>query len=98
MGNKRWNYKVLKNDRVYELLYSKRELLRIEVYDGSPHLKIQDGNELKTLGRIRKNLFQELPTVLLENQKGYINVREYRLMSKDEEWQEKRKEFAKLTP
>jgi hypothetical protein len=82
MGNKRWVHSVLKRSTVEDLVSKDRKSLRVEVYDGSPHLQIllnDKGNVyFKTLGRVRKDIFKRLDLVPMDSQPGYVNVSWYK--------------------
>lgn len=71
----KWRYKVLKNQEAENLILNYKEGLRVEKYNGAPHLQLKQPNgEYKTVGRIRKDLFKRLPFELAEEQSKFINI------------------------
>lgn len=78
MGNKRWVHRVLKSSEIKKWIAVSRQSLRIEVYDGSPHLQIflsdKGKRYFKTLGRVRNDIFKKYDLTLMETQSGYVNV------------------------
>ena len=79
----KWVYKVLPNAIVNEICEKHKTSIRIEVYDGSPHLQIcrwtkSGAIEYLTVGRIRKSLYKKLDLRLMDKQPGFVNVAWYK--------------------
>lgn len=87
MGNRKWNTKILAKDTVTEFCEKYRTSIRVEVYDGSPHLQVYQTNkagksEYVTIGRIRKSLYKTLDLELMIAQPGFVNVSWYKFKVK----------------